>query len=135
MISALKHQLPSTRTAGEGRTIWTSFVKTRNARARSSHVSMIRRVTMELSNDLSIIGEGPFRGGDRPMSAYQSSFDCDWSLGTIWCGVEKLGSATHRQPKDDDVITIGAGWISVAAVARTVGCSTDDAKRGFEKEL
>ncbi|CAE7333491.1 unnamed protein product [Symbiodinium sp. KB8] len=37
--------------------------------------------------------------------------------GTIWCGLEKLGSATHRQPKDDEIITMGAGWISVAAVA------------------
>ena len=46
VLSRLKVQLASTRVGGECRAIWASFVKTRNARQRSAHASMIRRVAM-----------------------------------------------------------------------------------------
>eukprot|EP00439_Symbiodinium_sp_Y106_P019126 s5385_g2.t1 len=51
VVSRIKHQLPSTRMGSEGRNLWASFVKTKTARARSAHISMIRRVTMSLAAD------------------------------------------------------------------------------------
>ena len=44
LVSGLKHQLPSTRMGREGKTLWISCVKSKNARARSAHVSLIWRV-------------------------------------------------------------------------------------------
>ena len=131
-VAALKYTTPSSRAAGEGRVLWTSFVKTRNARARSSHVSMVRRVAVLLAKDSAgqAGGVGGASDGTDPLS-----YDCDWNLGTIWLGCEKLGSTSHRQPREGEVITIGAGWISLSSVARAVGCSTDEAKAAFEKEL
>ena len=116
LVSALKTPVAEHTYCRGGRAIWTSFVKTRNARARSSHVSIDPSCYHGAFERPVHHCEGPFRGGDRPMRAYQTSFDCDWSLGTIWCGIEKLGSATHRQPKGEEIITMGAGWISVTAV-------------------
>ena len=131
-VAALEHVLPSSRLAGEGKTMWTSFVKTRNARARSTHVSLIRRVAVALAKDSS---NHPGGIGGTSNGVDLLSYDCDWNLGTIWLGSEKLGSATHRQPREGEIITMGAGWISLTAIARAVGCSTDEAKSAFEKEL
>ncbi|CAE7946692.1 pol [Symbiodinium sp. KB8] len=50
-LAQAKPVLPSSRTIGEEKTMWASFVKTRNARVRSSHVSMVRRVTIALAKD------------------------------------------------------------------------------------
>ena len=55
-VSKLKHQLPSTRSGSEARTMWASFVKTKTARARSAHISMVRRVTMSLACDVVACG-------------------------------------------------------------------------------
>ncbi|CAE7219725.1 unnamed protein product [Symbiodinium microadriaticum] len=131
-VAALKTTLPSTRVGGDAKVMWTSFVKTKNARARSAHVSMIRRVAVGLAKDNACEAGGI---GPSVNCADVQSYDCDWSLGTIWCGQEKLGSATHRQPREDEVITIGAGWISVSAVARCIGYSSDEVKSAFEKAI
>eukprot|EP00439_Symbiodinium_sp_Y106_P034911 s5186_g4.t1 len=130
-VSKLKHQLPSTRSGSEARTMWASFVKTKTARARSAHISMVRRVTMALACD--VVASGAAGAG--VTADHQTAFDCDWNLGTIWAGVNKLASATHRVPKDEEHVLMSGGWVSVTAVARAAGCSTEEAKRALELEL
>ena len=129
-LAELKQILPSTRVAGEGKALWASFVKTKHARLRSSHVSMIRRVTIALAKDAHMqiaAGSG--------LNLQTTAYDCDWNLGTIWCGALKLGSSTHRAPRDEEVVVMTGGWVSISAVARTALCSTETAKRAFELEL
>ena len=132
LLSGIKHELPSTRVGGDCRTLWASFVKTKNARARSSHVSLIRRVTIALAVDAAARDPA---GGGIAAPVHQTDYDCDWSLGTIWCGALKLGSATHRAPKDEEQVLMPGGWVSLSAVARSAGCSTEEAKAAFEREL
>ena len=102
-VATLKHVLPSTRLTGEGKTLWMSFVKTKDARARSTHVSMIRRVVIDPSEENAAHPGGL---GAPSICTEVTACDCDWSLGTIWCGQEKLGFATHRQPKEGEVIAV-----------------------------
>ena len=132
LVSRLKVQLTSTRTGNECRTLWAFFVKTRTARTRSSHVSMVRRVTMGLAADVLASNVSGVAG---IVADQQSAYDCDWSLGTIWLGVNKLASSTHRVPKDDEHVLLSGGWVSLTAVARAAGCSTEEAKQAFEREL
>ena len=132
LVSRLKVQLASTRTGNECRTLWASFVKTKTARTMSSHVSMVRRVTMGLAADVLASNVSGIAG---IVADQQSAYDCDWSLGTIWLGVNKLASSTHRVPKDDEHVLMSGGWVSLTAVARAAGCSTEEAKQAFEKEL
>ncbi|CAE7865745.1 unnamed protein product, partial [Symbiodinium necroappetens] len=103
VLAQAKHILPSTRTAGDDRSLWASFVKTKNARLRSSHVSMIRRVTMSLAKDAHHASGGRHGNG---LNLQTTAYDCDWNLG---------------------------GWVSITAVARTALCSTEEAKRAFEE--
>ena len=132
VLAAAKHVLPSTRTAGDERSMWASFVKTKNARLRSSHVSMVRRVTMSLAKDVHRANGGSDGNG---LNLQTTAYDCDWNLGTIWCGALKLGSSTHRVPKEEETVLMTGGWVSITAVARTALCSTEEAKRAFEVEL
>ena len=132
VIAGLKHVLPSTRDGNDSRTMWASFVKTRNARLRSSHVSMVRRVTIALAKDaFSEQAGGVCQGLNLQVTAY----DVDWNMGTIWCGTRKLASASHRAPRDEEVVTMTGGWVSLTAVAQTALCSIEEAKLAFEREL
>ncbi|CAE7915720.1 pol [Symbiodinium necroappetens] len=130
VLAQAKHILPSTRTAGDDRSLWASFVKTKNARLRSTHVSMIRRVTMSLAKDAHHASGGRQGNG---LNLQTTAYDCDWNLGTIWCGALKLGSSTHRVPKEEETVVMTGGWVSITAVARTALCSTEEAKRAFEE--
>ena len=131
-IAQMKQILPSTRAGGEDKTLWASFVKTKHARVRSSHVSMIRRVTIALAKEAHAASAGGISNG---LNLQTTAYDCDWNLGTIWCGCLKLGSSTHRAPKEEEVVVMTGGWVSLSAVARTALCSTDEARRAFELEL
>ena len=131
-LAQAKHSLPSTRTAGDERTLWASFVKTKNARLRSSHASMIRRVTIALAKESHLSSAGGVGNG---LNLQTTAYDIDWNLGTVWCGTLKLGSSTHRAPKDEECVTMTGGWVSITAVSRTALCSCDEAKRAFELEL
>ncbi|CAE6972900.1 unnamed protein product [Symbiodinium microadriaticum] len=103
IISGLKHVLPSSRESGESKTMWASFVKSRNARIRSAHVSMVRRVTIALAKDaLAQQAGSAVQGLNLQMSAY----DCDWNMGTVWCGTQKLASSSHRSPRDEEVVVM-----------------------------
>ncbi|CAE7847912.1 unnamed protein product, partial [Symbiodinium necroappetens] len=114
-LSKIKYILPSTRQAGEDRPMWASFVKTRTARLKSSHVSLIRRVVIALAKDAGANGAA---GVNAIVNDQQSAFDCDWNLGTIWSGPLKLGSASHRPPRGEECITLSGGWVSITAVAQ-----------------
>ena len=105
LISNLKHTLASTRDGDEYKTMWASFVKTRNARVKSALVSMVRRVTIALALDAKDSNGGIACVLNTQITAY----DCDWALGTIWCGALKLASATHKQPKEGEIVTMGGG--------------------------
>ncbi|CAE7555067.1 pol, partial [Symbiodinium sp. CCMP2456] len=50
-LQQLRQPLKSTKEEGEVKLLWGSFVKTRQARAKSAHVSLIRRVTIGLALD------------------------------------------------------------------------------------
>ena len=111
--------------------MWASFVKTKSARAKSSLVSMVRRVTCALAMD-----SKNSEGGVKFLSNTQfSAYDCDWNLGTIWCGAFKLASATHKAPREGEHVLMGGGWVSLDAVAASAGCSIDEAKHALEREL
>ena len=69
------------------------------------------------------------------LNVNPAAYDCDWNMGTVWCGSAKLGSALHRAPKDEEVVVMSGGWVSISAVAKTAACSMEEAKRAFEMEL
>ena len=131
-IAAAKHMLPSTKETGdEAKPMWASFVKTKTARVKSSLVSMVRRVCCALALD----AKTP-EGGVRCLSNTQfTAYDCDWNLGTIWCDPQKLAGATHKAPREGEHVLMSGGWVSLEAVAITTGCSIDEAKAAFEREL
>ena len=92
---------------------------------------MVRRVTCILALDTKTPD-----GGIRCLASTQfSAYDCDWGLGTIWCGPHKLASATHKAPREGEHVLMGGGWVSLDAVATTAGCSIDEAKAALEREL
>ena len=134
VIKALRERgeiVPSARGQPGAKPAWAAFVKTQEARKRTSLVSQIRRVTMQLA--IETVNE---QGGPKhPTSAVQESFDCDWNNGTVWLGPRKLGSSTHRQPHSPGVILMPGGWIDIPAICDATGCSEDTAKRAFEREL
>ena len=69
------------------------------------------------------------------LHTLQTAYDMDWSAGTIWCGIHKLGSATHRKPKEANTIVMSGGWINLDAVGLVAGCTDEAAKAAFEREL
>ena len=97
-IANMKHMLESTKEGNDGRTLWASFVKTKTARAKSALVSMVRRVCIALALD----AKNDQGGIPCLQNTLPGAYDCDWNLGTIWCGSLKLASATHRQPKEGE---------------------------------
>ncbi|CAE7806396.1 unnamed protein product [Symbiodinium microadriaticum] len=129
-IAGAKYILPSTRVGDDSKMMWSSFVKTRNARLRSSHVSMVRRVTIALAKDSFDRQAG---GMGQGLNLQTTAYDCDWNNGTIWCGTRKLASSSHRAPREEEVVTMTGGWVSLSAVALTALCSVEEAKLAFER--
>ncbi|CAE7769231.1 unnamed protein product [Symbiodinium sp. CCMP2592] len=129
--SQLRIPLESAKNMGEDRAIWCSFVKTKQARTRSAHISMARRVTMALAAESKNEEGGVLNYEHTTTGAY----DMDWNAGTIWSGLHKLASSTHRSPKDAEIITMTGGWINLDAVGLIAGCTVEAAKAAFEKEL
>ena len=127
----LKIPVESAKSMGEERAMWASFVKTRTARVRSSHINMVRRVTIALVSETKDEGAGVLN----ELHVAPTACDMDWSAGTIWCGVHKLASATHRKPKDAETVLMAGGWVNLDAVGLIAGCSAEVAKAAFEREL
>ncbi|CAE7028558.1 unnamed protein product [Symbiodinium sp. CCMP2592] len=131
LVAAAKYSLPSTKEGGDVRTLWASFVKTKSARSKSALVSMVRRVTIALALD----ARDEQGSCVHVLNTQTTAYDCDWGLGTIWCGVHKLASATHKAPKEGEHVLVSGGWVSTTAIAQTAGCSVDEAKQALEREL
>ena len=117
-ISELKVPVGSAKVMGEDRTVWAAFVKTKTARTRSAHISMVRRIVMGLAAD-----------------AKNDRTQIGWNAGTIWCGVHKLAPSTHRCPKEAETVYMAGGWINLHAVGLAASCSSEVAKSAFEREL
>ncbi|CAE7291589.1 pol [Symbiodinium sp. CCMP2592] len=128
-VSELKHQLDSTRSGGDVKIAWAGFVKTRAARQRTSHISMVRRVTIMLVEDT----KDEAGGIKNIMNQLTTAYDMDWAAGTIWCGAYKLASSTHRAPRTSETVLMTGGWVDLDGVAATAGCTVDAAKAAFER--
>ena len=66
--------------------MWASFTKTRAARKRGGHASLIRHVALTCVDEAD--GEVQIDAKDH------SYYDVDWNSGTVWAGVHKLGSGS-----------------------------------------
>lgn len=130
-VAQAKVVFQSTRNMGEEKNAWVAFMKTKTARARTAHISMVRRVTISLTADVKDEGGGVLNL-DHTLA---TSYDMDWSAGTIWCGPQKLASSTHRPPKHVEVVTMSGGWVNLDAVGLVAGCTVEVAKAAFELEL
>ncbi|CAE7715741.1 pol [Symbiodinium sp. CCMP2592] len=117
IVANSKVELASTKDLGEPKTMWASFVKTKAARAKSTLISMTRRVACDLA-----MGAKNAEGGIKFIQhTLPSAFDCDWNMGTIWCGDHKLASATHRAPRDNETILMPGGWVDLDAISAITG--------------
>ena len=130
-LAELKLVLPSTQNMGEEKTMWAAFMKTKQARIRTSHISTARRVTMQLASNSKDEGGGVLNIDHTLPSAY----DMDWNAGTMWCGIHKLASSTHRAPRGAETIVMPGGWVDLDAVGLVAGCTAEAAKSAFELEL
>ena len=130
LLRATPHRLASTNAAGDGKPMWCQFVKTREARRRSSHGSLTRRVCLDVARDCALNKEA-----HNVTATVETNYDVDWNSGTVWLGEWKLGSCIHRQPKNDGVRLLSSGWIDVDNTSRAMGVSFDVVLRAFEKEL
>ncbi|CAE7710560.1 unnamed protein product, partial [Symbiodinium sp. CCMP2456] len=110
----------------QGRPMWAQFVKTREARRRSSHASLLRRVCLGLVKDAAANKEA-----HNAMALEDGAFDVDWSSGTIWLGEWKIGSCVHRAPANEDVRVLSSGWVDVGVAARALGVAWDVAHGMF----
>ncbi|CAE7463550.1 unnamed protein product [Symbiodinium sp. CCMP2592] len=128
-LRATPHRLPSTAGSdGLGRPMWAQFTKTREARRRASHGSMLRRVCTNLVKDAEISKEA------HNISAKEDgAYDIDWTSGTAWHGELKLGSSSHRAPKGDSIKLLSSGWVDIMAVARATGVQFDIALGAIER--
>ncbi|CAE7462428.1 pol [Symbiodinium sp. CCMP2592] len=121
LLARVKLALPSTRTVDDVKTVWASFVKTKAARAKSAHVSMVRRVCIDLAMSAKNDQGAPMFLANTQFGSY----DCDWNLGTIWNGSAKLASAVHKPPKEGEHVIMSGGWIHLDAIAQITGCTID----------
>ncbi|CAE7219179.1 pol [Symbiodinium sp. CCMP2592] len=128
--AALKLNLASARDLGEDRTMWAAFVKTKTARVRSAHISLVRRVCISLASD-SKNDAGAVLNLEHAQIA---SYDMDWGAGTIWCGIHKLASSTHRSPKDAETILMTGGWINLDAIGLIAGGTNLDLGANFTQD-
>ena len=131
-VRADKHVLPSTQGENEGKNMWASFLKTPEARKRSAMCSLTRRVVMQLAScNRNADGEVVNQNAMAP-----ECFDIDWGTGTIWNGVLKIASATHRRDinRQDDYISLAQGWVDLRAVTTLTGASWTEASEAFARE-
>ena len=128
-VNAMKYMWPSAANTSQ-KPAWTSFLKSRSARQRSVHASMLRRVAIDLAGDAKTAEGTP----KCPEALVGENYDVDWAAGTIWRQQWKLGSATHRQPKGD-VKAMSGGWLDVNALSSAAGASSSEVIAALEREL
>ena len=131
-LRAQPHRLTSTVQGGSemGRPMWAQFVKTREARRRSAHGSLLRRVCLGLVKDAIHNQEA-----HNPGAVEEGAYDVDWGSGTVWLSEWKIGSSTHRPPTGDDVKLLSTGWVDIGAVSKALGVTWDLALQAFQREI
>ena len=130
-LRATPHRLQSTAGAdGVGRPMWAQFTKTKEARKRASHGSMLRRVCTTLVKDAELAKEA-----FNPQAKEDGAYDIDWSSGTVWHGERKLGSSSHRTPRGDSIKVLSGGWVDILSVAQATGVMFETALAAVEREL
>ena len=99
--------------------MWAQFTKTREARRRSAHGSMLRRLC------LAVVRDAPHnKEAHNVMAVEEGAYDVDWNSGTVWLGEWKLRSSVHRQPiSNKDVKMLSSGWVDLGAVSRALNVS------------
>ena len=128
-VNALKHMWSSA--AGQGKPAWISFMKSKGARQRSGHASMIRRIAIDLAGDAKD-GQGAPKC---PEAVMPDNYDVDWGAGTVWRQDWKLGSSVHRQPRGGDVRVMSGGWVDVTAMVKATGAAATEVTMTLEREL
>ena len=128
-VNALKHVWNSA--SGQGKPAWISFMKSKGARQRSGHASMIRRIAVDLAGDAKD-GQGAPKC---PEAAVPDNYDVDWGAGTVWRQDWKLGSSVHRQPRGGDVRIMSGGWVDVTAMVKATGAAATEVIMALEREL
>ena len=121
--------LASTAAGGEVKNMWVAFSKTREARKRAAHGSLLRRVCVSMVRDASL------NESHNPDAGVEGAYDVDWTSGTVWLNQHKIGSCSHRAPRGDSVKLLSSGWVDVMAAAQATGVTMDVALATFEREL
>ncbi|CAE7274757.1 unnamed protein product [Symbiodinium sp. CCMP2592] len=130
-LRATPCRLPSTAGAdGVQKSMWAAFTKTKEARRRGAHASMLRRVTATLARDARLN-----KDAHNPAAVEDGAFDMDWNSGSVWLGEHKLGSSAHRTPRGESIKLLTSGWVDVMAVASASGVTFDSALAAVEREL
>ena len=127
-----KFVLASTKGEGDGKTMWSSFLKTPEARKRSAMCSLARRVTMHLAAIASKQAEVCNEEALNP-----EGYDMDWGTGTVWNGDKKIASATHRRDvnRPEDFFDLHQGWVDIRAVTELTKVAWEEAVAAFTREL
>ena len=132
LLRAAPQTLPSTSASNGGvaKNMWIQFVKTKEARKRSSHCSLLRRLCLELAR-------GNISGGEagRPEATEEHKYECDWGAGTVWFAEWKVGSSSHRAPRGESIKLLSSGWVDVQAVANLTGVTYVQALQAVEREI
>ncbi|CAE7810020.1 unnamed protein product [Symbiodinium sp. CCMP2592] len=115
---------------GVAKNMWVQFVKTKEARKRSQHCSLLRRLCLEVARDVQKSGESC-----RPEATEEAKYECDWAAGTIWFQDWKIGSASHRAPRGESIKVISSGWVDVQAIANITGVTFTCALQAVEREI
>ena len=115
---------------GVAKNMWIQFVKTKEARKRSQHCSLLRRLCLELARDTQAAGEQV-----KPEAVEEVKYECDWGAGTVWFQEWKIGSASHRAPRGDAIKLLASGWVDVQAIANITGVTYVLALQAVEREL
>ena len=131
-LRAAPQTLPSTATSNGGvaKNMWIQFVKTKEARKRSSHCSLLRRLCLELARESQSGGQQ-----GRPDAVDENKYECDWGAGTVWFGEWKVGSSSHRAPRGESIKWVTSGWVDVQAVANLTGITYVEALHAVEREI
>ena len=65
-----------------------------------------------------------------------TGYDVDWATGTVWTGVYKLASATHRKDANrmEDFHVYQNGRVDIRAITAVTGCEWGQALEAFQQK-
>ncbi|CAE7295584.1 unnamed protein product [Symbiodinium sp. CCMP2456] len=128
-VNALKHKWLSA-SSPQQKPAWISFLKSKGARQRTAHASMLRRIAIDLASDAKTEEGTP----KCPDAILPENYDVDWAAGTTWKAQWKLGSSSHRQPRGDEIKVMPGGWVDIAALCQATGANTSEVMSTLERQ-